>query len=196
MSPWVLNAAALLAVAAVVTLFAIALLWRVGSWHIAPAATLTHDEGLGIGSEAPQIAAYRGEQEHHLSFGGWTTFVVLGTTLCDPCRELLRAAAVHPATRHMRLVFVTDSDDIDVEPDILGKWEQYRFANETGTRDTWRAPVSPYFHVVAADGRIAEKGVANKPGHLDRLLALRPGGVQGPGSAARLNGRGVRKGAV
>jgi hypothetical protein len=74
----------------------------------------------------------------------------------------------------MRLVYVGDSEDLHLEPHILARWEVYRFHDERATRERWRAPVSPYFHVVDAAGYVLAKGVANKPDHLDRLLSLRP----------------------
>jgi hypothetical protein len=41
----------------------------------------------------------------------------------------------------------------------------------------WRAPVSPYFHVIDHEGRIAAKGVASEASHLDRLMSVTPVGV-------------------
>jgi hypothetical protein len=61
-----------------------------------------------------------------------------------------------------------------VSPDLEGPWEIYTFHDEQKARDTWRAPVSPYFHSIDAYGRIAAKGIANRPEHLDRLMALKP----------------------
>lgn len=179
MSAWVANAVALTVAAAGVGFFALALLWRIGSWQIAPAAILTHDEGLRIGSGAPEVAAYGpGGEDYHLSFQGRTSFVMFGSGLCKPCAELLEAAAAHAATRHMRLVYISDGRDPDFDPNILARWEQYRFHDEDGARKQWRAPVSPYFHVVDPEGRVIEKGIANRPQHLDRLLSLRPAGIQ------------------
>lgn len=46
MSAWALNAVALFIGGAAVFALASALLWRIGSWHVSPAASLTLDEGL------------------------------------------------------------------------------------------------------------------------------------------------------
>lgn len=170
------NFMGLILLSGAVAYLAFALLWRVGGWHIAPAATLTHDEGLAIGGIAPQIAAYRGDEEFHLSFdGGSFTLVVFGTRGCEPCIDLLEAATRHPITRSMRLIYVSNSDRVDLDENVLGHWELFRFHDETLAREQWRAPVSPYFHLIDSRGRIADKGVANHIDHLDRLIAVAPG---------------------
>lgn len=186
MQAWAANASALFILLGFLLLLAFALLWRVTSWRTSAVQLLVHDEGLRIGAEAPQIAAYAGEQEVHLSFGGPEAFVVFGTRGCAPCEELLDAAARHPATRHLRRVYVADSEAVDVGPDVLGAWEIFRFHDERVTRKRWRAPVSPYFHVIDTDGRIVSKGVANRPEHLDRLLAIAPSGIRSLENAALL----------
>lgn len=177
MSPWWLNFAVLLVVTLGVGVLGLGLLWRVAAWRIRPIESLTFDEGLRIGSAAQEIAAYSGDQERHLSFGGAFTLLVFGTKECQPCKDLLSAATWHPATRRMRLVYVGDSDEIDVPSEVGQLWEAYRLHNETKARNQWRAPVSPYFYVIDPNRRIAAKGVANKPAHLDRLLALLPAGL-------------------
>jgi hypothetical protein len=175
---WTANIVALSAACAFTAFLAGALLWRVSRWQVHPAETLTLDEGLAIGSFAPEIAAYTGEQEVHLGFGGAATFLVFGDRGCEPCLQLLQAASAHPATQHMRLVSLSDSDDSDLGAGFASRWESYRYHDEQAQRRNWHAPVSPYFHVIDADGRIAAKGVANRSGHLDRLLELAPPGVR------------------
>lgn len=177
MSAFWANSVALIGFAATIGWLGLALLWRVGAWQTHPAQTLVEDEGLRVGSSAPQITALRGTDEFHLAFQGQTAFVVFGTKTCGPCRSLLRAAGTHPATRSMRLVYVGDSEEIDVEPEIARRWETYRFHDEVNARKRWRAPVSPYFHVIDGVGRIAAKGIGSSPLHLDRLLALNPAGL-------------------
>lgn len=171
---WHLNVAALLLGTIGVWLLALALLWRIGSWHVSPAASLTLDEGLRIGASALQIAAYTGQREVHLSFLGRSTFLVFGSRQCDPCRNLVVAATTHPATRSMRRVYVGDSETLDIDPDHAATWELYRLHNERKTREMWRAPVSPYFYVINLRGTIVAKGVASHTAHLDRLLSLTP----------------------
>jgi hypothetical protein len=159
-------------------ILSLALLWRLAAWRVRPAAALIEDEGLLVGSEAPQVAAHRGDQDAHLGFVGRTSFVVFGQQPCEPCNQLLEVAAWHPATRHMRLVYLSDSDDVlGVEPQVKARWEMYRLHDSQAARAQWRAPVNPYFHVVDEDGRILAKGVANRAEHLDRLLSLRPPGI-------------------
>lgn len=177
--PWTANVIALLCGAAVVWVLALALLWRLGAWQVGQAESLIEDEGLALGSEAHQVAAHSRDDEFHLSFVGRTSFVAFGAHGCEPCRELLTVAAQHPATSHMRLVYLNDVDDIDVDPEIAGRWEVYRLHDDQAARRQWRAPVSPYFHVIDEEGRVRAKGVANRPDHLDRLLTLRPAGFAG-----------------
>jgi hypothetical protein len=177
MEPWVANSIALFLLTAVVGVFGIALLWRIGSWYVSPAAALTHDEGRPLNSVAPQLATHRDGDEYHLTFEGDYTFLVFGNEGCAPCKELVRVAATHPATVRMRLVYVSDTDSPDLDPDTETRWETYRYDDEDSQRRAWQAPVSPYFHVIDAGGRIAAKGVANKPDHLDRLFSLSPRGL-------------------
>jgi hypothetical protein len=178
MQPWTANVLGLFLFAIVIGWLAVALLWRVGLWSIHPAETLTVDQGLRIGTQAPEIACHIGANDMHLSFRDRVSFVVFGAEECEPCRELIRAAAVHPATRSMRLVYVGDSESLDdIEPELARRWESYRFHDEPTARRQWRAPVSPYFHVIDETGRIAAKGVANASKHLDRMLALAPAGL-------------------
>lgn len=176
MSAWFANALALFLGLSVVVMLALALLWQVGSWQLPRAATLTLDEGLRIGATALEVAGYTDDgTEVHLSFAGPLTFLVFGTQGCRPCEQLLEAAGKHPATRPMRKVYVWDGRSATLDPDVLDRWEVYRFHNEEQARKHWRAPVSPYFHVIDEAGRIADKGVANQAQHLDRLLQLKPG---------------------
>jgi hypothetical protein len=156
-------------------LLALALLWRIGALRIGLSDRLIEQEGLPIGFEAPQVAGYQGEREVHLSIVGATTFLVFGVRDCRPCDELLSIVPNHPATRYMRLVYLSDHDQVDVEPQIAAAWEVYRLHNPAA-RSQWHAPVSPYFHVINENGRVIAKGVANKPEHLDRLLSLFPDG--------------------
>jgi hypothetical protein len=173
MTPWVANAAGLAFAAGGTTLAALALLWRIGSWQVHPAALLTLDEGLAIGARAPELAGAIAEQDVHLTWGGRLTFLVFGTRGCKPCEELLQIAPRHPATRHMRLVYMADHLD-DPLLATHGRWERYVFHDEMFQRKAWRAPVSPYFHVIGTNGRIVAKGLANDDRHLDRLLELLP----------------------
>ena len=175
---WTANIVALAALTGLTAILAAALLWRVSQWNVHPAEALTYDEGRAIGSIATEVAAYADEHEVHLSFGGLPTFLVFGNRGCAPCLQLLEAASSHPATRQMRLVSLSDSDESDLAPDLVSRWELYRYHDEEAQRRNWRAPVSPYFHVIDAAGRIVDKGVANRPGHLDRLLEFSPPGVR------------------
>jgi hypothetical protein len=169
------NFAGLGLLALVVGAWEIGLLWRVGAWLVSPAETLTVDEGLKIGTAAPQVACYSvAGDEMHLDFEVRTSFVVFGTYGCVPCEQLLRAASWHPATRSIRRVYIADERVGDLDPAILDEWEVFTFFDETATREMWRAPVSPYFHLVDPRGRISAKGVASRPDHLDRLLTLAP----------------------
>jgi hypothetical protein len=172
MAPWVANWFGLFLALTTVVWLALALLWRFGSWKTSNVELLTHTEGLRIGAEAPDIAGYVGEQEMHVSLEGRETFVVFGTEGCEPCVQLLAAAAVHPATRSVRKIYFSDGALDD--PELVNSWEIYRFHDENAARRAWRAPVSPYFHLVDAGRRVVAKGVANRPEHLDRLLAIPP----------------------
>jgi hypothetical protein len=173
---WVPNAVGLLVGSVVVAMWSLALLWRVGSWHISTAATLTHDEGLRLGSRAPEVACHTPTgADRHLSFGGRSAFVVFGSGACVHCVPLLSAAQRHPATGYMRLVYLTDAVGAGLEQDLLARWEVYVLDNQRAARMQWRAPVSPYFYVIDPDGRIIQKGVGSRSNHLDRLLSLRPG---------------------
>ena len=180
MPAWGVNAAALGAVLLAVAIFCLALLWQVGSWHIPRLAQLMFDEGLQVGSAAPEIAAHTlNGQDAHLTFGGTLSLVVFGASGCRPCEELLAAAGSHPATRHMRRVYLTNDVSTDVARDAIERWEVYAFHNEDRARQQWRAPVSPYFHLIDERGLILGKGVANKPEHLDRLFAVQPRSLRG-----------------
>lgn len=179
MSSWIANAVALALLLGVSLLAGFALLWRVGAWRLSPAASLNLDEGLGLGTQAPQMAVTSGGRNVHLSFVGHDTFVAFGLRGCVPCVQLLEAAAAHPATKRMRRVYVTD-DDSDLAPEALEHWEIYRFIEEQRVRERWRAPVSPYFHVIGPQGTVLAKGLANRPDHLDRLLFVQPAGLRRP----------------
>lgn len=154
--------------------FVLAMMWRVGSWRMSPAASLIHDEGLPIGSRASEIAAHRGADEFHLTFGFKRTFLVFGAASCVPCKDLMVAAATHPATRDLRLVLVSDSVDLDIPGPFRESWEIYSFDDERLAREQWRARVSPYFYLIDEDGTIMDKGIGSHADHLDRLLALPP----------------------
>ena len=150
-SPWVPNAFALFLLLGATGALGLALLWRVGSWQLSPAATLNEDEGLPIAASAPEIAGSLHGQDIHLTLKGTTTFLVFGTDGCAPCAELLEVAADHPATRGNRRVYFGGAHGLEIPADVEGKWEIYAFHDELETRKLWRAPVSPYFHVIDAD---------------------------------------------
>ena len=153
---------------------AISLYWRLSRWNVGKAQRLAEDDGLTIGSRAREIACTSRGQDRHLSFRDVYTLVVFGGHECPPCQELISVAARHPATRGMRLVYISDTDSTALPPSISARWEHYQFHDEPSTRFQWRAPVSPYFHVIDPAGSVIAKGVANKMGHLDRLLDIAP----------------------
>jgi len=86
------NFVALFLGAAALWCLALALLWRLGSWQLSNAATLTLDEGLQAGAVAPELVARINGEDRHLGFVGRETFLVFGTQGCEPCIELLRVA--------------------------------------------------------------------------------------------------------
>jgi hypothetical protein len=139
---------------------------------------LTNFEGLRIGASTKPLSAHVGEQEIELTFGGQVSLLVFATSDCQPCSELLRAASSHPATRAMRRVVVSDDEEAPLGSELPCAWESYRFDSERLARDAWKVPVNPYFYVIDEFSRIAAKGVANRPGHLDRLLELPPSSLQ------------------
>lgn len=174
MSPFLANIVSLFVVCAIGVFLSLALLWRVGSWRVSSAEVLNTDEGLPVGSVAPDVAGHHGAQDAHLEFGAVPTFLVFGASTCQPCKELLSIAPSHPALRGFRFVYVGDSEELDLHPSLLDPWEIYRFNDEASARALWRAPVSPYFHFIDDRRRVVAKGIANKPEHLDRLLMLQP----------------------
>jgi hypothetical protein len=171
---WTTNAVALALFCCLIGALALALLWRVVTWETHPAELLTMDEGLPIGTFAKPLTAHLGEKEIEVTFGDVPAFLVFGSSDCRPCTELLRAASRHPATRHLRLIAISDSEALDLDTDYATAWESYRFEGEQTARAVWRAHVSPYFYLLDEFGRIAAKGLANRPDHLDRLLELPP----------------------
>jgi hypothetical protein len=173
----VVNVVALLILTLFISFLAVSLLWRVSLWFMPPVERLMTTEGLPIGGSAPEIAAHSGPGEYHLSFRGVWTFLVFGSRDCEPCQDLLRVASSHPATRMMRLVYVGDSQEVEVDCNQNQSWETYRFHDEALSREQWLAPVNPYFHVIDPRGRIAAKGIGNKHAHLDRLFGLAPHGL-------------------
>jgi hypothetical protein len=170
MSTWWTNVLTISILAFIEMWLGISLFWHVSQWRAPRAGILIEDYGLPIGSKALEIAALTGQRDVHLSFLGRFTFLVFGAADCSPCKDLLRVASTHPATRTMRLVFVADTDQLPIHPDATRSWEIYRFHDEDLARKVWAAPVSPYFHVIDPEGRIAAKGIADKHPHLDRLL--------------------------
>lgn len=175
---WTANVIALLAFCVLIGALALALLWRVVTWEKPKVAILNEDEGLPIGSFAKTIAAHAADHELDVTFGDAPAFLVFGTSDCKPCAELLHVASRHPATRNLRKVYVSDTGELDLDTDYAGAWESYRFDSEQLARSTWRTPVSPYFYVLDEYGRIAAKGLANRPQHLDRLLEIPPSPVR------------------
>lgn len=171
---WVSNALGLALGAGILLLAATAAIWRVAAWNAGPAAMLIHDEGLPLGSLAPGVAGHRGDGDVDLAFLGGYTFVVFGGENCEPCADLVEIAPVHPATRWMRLVYLSATDHAPGRSGLANRWETYRLDNEVAAREQWRAPVIPYYHVVDERGRVRAKGVANKDAHLDRLFSILP----------------------
>jgi len=186
---WIANSAGIAFAVAVLLVASLALLWRVGSWHVSDAASLTLDRGLTKGSRAPNLVGWSQSSQVDVSWGGRLTLVVFGLAGCRPCEQLLESATNHPATRHMRKVYI--SNRIDEGDPNAATWELYRFDDEPHARRLWDAPISPYFYVIDPDGRIADKGIANAFDHLDRLLAILPPGVSPYASALDLDGREV-----
>ena len=165
--------------AAFVAVLAGSLLWRVNLWKMPAVEQLHTIEGLPIGRKAPDIAATNSEEEYHLAFEWTWTFLVFGSEHCAPCKDLLNVALDHPATRGMRFVYlasVGEVSDVADEASLSCRtgqaWEFYNFHDEEHVRAQWRAPVSPYYHVIDPEGRVVAKGVASKPAHLDRLLGI------------------------
>lgn len=179
METWIANALGFGAVLIGLTFLAVSALWRVSGWSDRSAHSLSYRYGLPLGAVAPQVAAYKNDQEQHLSFLGRPTLLVFGAVGCVPCEELINAAANHPAMRPCRLVYLSATSDppAGLPPFISERWEFCRFHDEGHARERWQAPVSPYFHLINDAGRIIAKGVANQGAHLDRLLSIPPPGA-------------------
>lgn len=171
---WTATVIALFAFCLLVGILALALLWRIIAWEKPSATMLNEDEGLPIGAFAKAVAAHVGDQELDVTFGDAPAFLVFGASDCKPCDELLFAASKHPATRTLRKVYISDTGALDLDTQYAVAWESYRFDSEQTARAAWRAPVSPYFHLLDEFGRVAAKGLANRPEHLDRLLEIPP----------------------
>lgn len=178
-SSFLLGALAIGVLSGFVAVLAGSLLWRVNLWKMPAIEQLHTVEGLSIGRKAPDIAATNGTEEYHLTFQRKWTFLVFGSEHCAPCKDLLRVALDHPATRGMRFVYLASvgegphtADEASLSCRTGQSWEFYNFHDETHVRKQWRAPVSPYYHVINPSGRVVAKGVASKPAHLDRLLGI------------------------
>ena len=181
MSAWTANLVALFAVTGLIWLWALAAMWRVGAWRMSRAERLTYQHGLQISSLAPEIACHRDDGvELHLGFRGQPSMIVFGGDGCEPCIRLLDAALHHPATKRFRHIYVANQIAPDFPAELRDDWETCTFVDERATRDRWDAPVSPYFHLIDADGHVREKGTASHSTHLDRLLALRFDGSPPP----------------
>jgi hypothetical protein len=176
---WLPNLVALFLGSLVIMTFALAAAWRIGAWQLPQVELLTTDSGLPIQSIAPKIAAHGAAFDTDLSFEGRSTFLAFGINGCEPCMQLLEAGADHPALRHMRRLYVSDSLELDIDPEIRERWETYRFHDERTARAEWNTPISPFFHVIGPDGRVVEKGIASTSDHLDYLLSIMPAGVGG-----------------
>lgn len=171
---WTANAVALALFSVGIAALTWGLLWRVVTWRTPAAEQLVNDEGLQIGSFAKPLTGHRGDDDIEVTFDGQQAFLVFGTSDCEPCKDLLRVASSHPATHQMRLVVMSDDETLDLPPEVAARWESYRFHAEQFAREAWKVPVSPYFHLMDEFGRVAAKGLANRPEHLDRLLELPP----------------------
>lgn len=171
---WTVNVIALSLLCVLVGCLTLALLWRVVTWEKPRADILNQDEGVPVGSFAKPLAAHAGEMERDITFGDVPAFLVFGTSDCRPCSELLFVASRHPATRGLRKIYVSDTGELDLDTDFAVAWESYRFDSEEAARAAWRTPVSPYFYLLDEFGRVAAKGLANRPEHLDRLLEIPP----------------------
>jgi hypothetical protein len=179
MAAWAFNAIVLSIAVGAVALLAAGALWRLGQWHLGTVEVLNLEEGLPIGSEAPELAVHQGAADRHLFWLGEPAFVVFGLAGCKPCEQLVEAASRHPATSPFRLVYVNNTGELETEAASVRRWEVYRFHDARAARLQWRAPVSPYFHVIDARGHVVAKGVGNHADHLDRLLALSPSVLAG-----------------
>lgn len=176
---FVLSAFGIATLAGLVAILGGSLLWRVNLWSMPAVVQLHTIEGLPIGRKAPDIAATNGDEEYHLAFERRWTFLVFGSEECAPCKHLLTAALDHPATRGMRFIYLASAGEASVAADEASlacrtgqSWEFYNFHDEAYVRREWRAPVSPYYHVISPGGRVVAKGVASKPEHLDRLFGI------------------------
>ena len=147
--------------------------WRASSWNLRPAEVLNSVEGLPISAKAPAFTGYGADGgEVDFAFLGGYTLLVFGMADCAPCRELVDTAAFHPATRTMRRIYASREGGLPSARGVDALWEAYKFHDEASQRELWRAPVSPYFHVIDQKGRVRAKGIGSTAAHLDRLFSI------------------------
>jgi methylamine dehydrogenase accessory protein MauD len=165
---------------AVVVLVAVvfALARQIGVLHerIAPMGALVMDSGPRVGEPAPafELASLDGRSVRIGAPGAQQTLVFWLSPTCPVCKKLLpaiRSLARAEAAR-LRIVLASDGDDPAehrrfVEREDLQAFE-YVLSHPLGM--AFRVGKLPHAVLIAADGRVASKGLVNSREQLESLL--------------------------
>lgn len=170
-------------VALVAVVFALAR--QIGVLHerVAPVGALVMDHGPRVGEAAPvfELVTLGGQPLRLGGAGSTQTLIFWLSPSCPVCKKLLpavRSLARAEAAR-LRVVLASDGDDPQehrrfVEREQLQDFP-YVLSHPLGM--AWRVGKLPHAVLVAADGRVAAKGLVNSREQLESLLAADDLGV-------------------
>lgn len=155
-----------------------ALARQIGVLHerIAPMGALVMDHGPQVGAPAPVTAVHTldGRALSIGSAGPRQTLVFFLSPTCPVCKKLLPALRSLARTEAARLdvVLASDGDDADAHRRFVERESLHAFpyvmSQPLGM--AWQVGKLPHAVLVAADGRVAGKGLVNSREQLESLL--------------------------
>jgi methylamine dehydrogenase accessory protein MauD len=188
--PWLISYIVLWGIVFVQGAVIFLLLRQLGMMYLGTAQGVARD-GLAPGTPAPDFAvqALDGRGLSLADFRGLPLFVIFGSPTCGPCKALIPDLNVFAQeyASDLRVLFLSRGE---LEP-------AQRFAEENAIEvpvavhpdeslpDKFKVRVTPFAHVIDAEGIVQAKGLANNRQHLDMLLSAAKLGESTNGAKAR-----------
>ncbi len=174
--PWLVSYIALWAIVFVQGAVIFLLLRQLGVMYLGTAQGVARD-GLAPGTKAPDftVEALDGGSVSLAGFRGLPLLLVFGSPACAPCKALIPDLNAFAREREgaLRVLFLSRGELEPARAFAAENDVQVAVAvhPDESLPEKFKARVTPFAHLIDAEGVVQAKGLANNRQHLDMLLS-------------------------
>jgi methylamine dehydrogenase accessory protein MauD len=169
------------------------LLRQLGMMYLGTAQGVARD-GLAPGTPAPEFAvqALDGATLTSAGLRGLPLLLIFGSPTCGPCKALIPDLNVfaHEHQGALRVLFLSRSEAEPARAFVEENNIEVPVATvpDEALADKFKVRVTPFAHLIDAEGVVQAKGLANNRQHLDMLVSAAKLGINTNGAKASAGG--------